>query len=262
MRQPWFVTPRTALRWSLLAATLGTSLLGAPLARAETAPEVAAFVVGGERCGREDCPLGILVAEAMRAHLLATEAEAAAGPAAPTEPRGTAGGIVAALVPASALGEGLEAGVLTAEALAAALPGAERLVEVEVTGAALLAALEAGAASDGEPRLLQVAGMRYALDPAAPPGQRVEARVWRDAGSEFIRHGNEWNVMRRSARWMRLDPEARYRVATTAALVGGPDGFAVPDGAAEGPPLTEVVAAYLRAQAPYAPVSDGRIAPP
>jgi 5'-nucleotidase / UDP-sugar diphosphatase len=260
MQQPWLAIPRTALWPGLAGAVAAAGLCGAPLARAETAPEVAAFVEGGERCGREDCPLGILVAEAMRAHLLATEAEAAAGPAAPTEPRGTAGGIVVALVPASALGEGLEAGAVTAEAL----PGAERLVEVEVSGAALLAALEAGAATIGSepPRLLQVAGMRYALDPAAPPGQRVDARVWRDAGSEFIRHGNEWNVMRRSARWMRLDPEARYRVATTAALVGGLDGFAVPDGAAEGPPLTEVVAAYLRAQAPYAPVSDGRIAPP
>jgi 5'-nucleotidase / UDP-sugar diphosphatase len=230
--------------------------------------EAAARIDGdAESCGRDDCALGILVAEAMRSHLLMANSDTVPDLTARAEAWPAETGIVAALVPSESFGSALAAGPVTPETLNAALPGGERLVEIEATGAALLAALEHGAAEfgTGSPRLLQVAGLRYSVDPDQPSGQRVaEVRLWRPAGIEFIRHGREWVVMHSSGRWTRIDPAARYRLATTDSLARGEGGYASLAGAEaaaiEHLALAAVLADYLRSHSPYAPVLDDRIA--
>ena len=241
-------------RWPALVALGVVAVLGATGARADAEAEaplatLAAPVKGdAASCGFDECAMGNLIAEAMLAHA-ASEADGS-GP-----PR-----IAVAIVPADAIAGPLAAGPVARADLRAVLPEAARLVRFDLTGAELLAALEQGASGPGP--LLQVAGLRYAFDPDLPAGQRVsEVRLWRPAGTVMVRHGNEWNLMHQSARWLRLDPAARYLVVATDALRREMAGFGMPasEPAQDGPPLLDVVAAYLRMRATDAPLLDGRI---
>ena len=94
----------------------------------------------------------------------------------------------------------------------------------------------------------QVAGLRYALDPAAPAGSRIS------------------DVQVKAAEgWAPIDPEASYGIVTNNYLRGGGDGYAMfateaTDAYDFGPDLADVLAEWLAQQgAGFKPAVDGRI---
>ena len=135
---------------------------------------------------------------------------------------------------------------LTRGDVLAELPFRNRLVLLELSGADLLEAIENGVSrvEDRAGRFPQVAGMRFAFDPAAPSGQRV---------SQITVDGAP------------LDPSRVYRVATNDYLVNGGDGYEVfkkgkllidPAGAQE---LVTVVVDHIEEIETVTNVTDGRI---
>jgi 5'-nucleotidase len=129
------------------------------------------------------------------------------------------------------------------------LPFQNTLATFEATGATVLAALENGVSQidEGAGRFPQVAGMRYAFDPAADAGSRVISAEVDEGGT-----------------WVPLDPAKTYGVVTNNYMRGGGDGYAMfdTDGMNAydfGPDLADVLAEYMAENAPYQPYKDGRI---
>jgi 5'-nucleotidase len=175
-------------------------------------------------CRRGECALGNLVAEAMLARIPHAEIAVTNG-----------GGLRA----------GRPAGQVTYGDVLTVLPFGNTVAVMGLRGADVVAALEnglsQGAATAG--RFPQVAGIRFAWDPAAPPGSRV-----RD-----VRVGAA-----------PLDPGRVYRVVTNDFMRRGGDGYAVfrdraLDAYDTGPVLDEVVAEAIGAR-PGGWREDGRIA--
>ncbi|HZU05474.1 MAG TPA: 5'-nucleotidase C-terminal domain-containing protein [Chloroflexota bacterium] len=138
------------------------------------------------------------------------------------------------------------AGPLTRRDLAAILPFANYAAKVRLSGAALWETLEhsVGALDERAGRFLQVSGLTFCYDPAAPAGQRVR-RVWVGDAP--------------------LDPAAQYTVALNDYLQRGGDGYTML-AAAEvlipsegGPLLTTLVADYVAARGTVQPRVEGRI---
>jgi 5'-nucleotidase/UDP-sugar diphosphatase len=138
------------------------------------------------------------------------------------------------------------AGPLTRRDLAAILPFANYAAKVRLSGAALWAALEhsVGALDEQAGRFLQVSGLTFCYDPAAPAGQRVRG-VWVGDAP--------------------LDPAAQYAVALNDYLQRGGDGYTMLEAAEVllpgegGPLLTTLVADYVAARGTIQPVVEGRI---
>jgi 5'-nucleotidase len=109
----------------------------------------------------------------------------------------------------------IPAGPLTMETAFRVLPFANTLVEIELTGAELLQALEDGVAnhldlgrSDGSHPY--AAGLRWRLDLRAPRGQRFQQVEVLDKAS---------------GRWQPLEPARRYVLVTHDYLAAGRDGY-------------------------------------
>lgn len=128
-------------------------------------------------------------------------------------------------------------------------PFADRCVTREYTGAQLLAALEHGVAGEkgAGPALLQVAGLRYVVDPAKAVGKRVQ----------------KVEVLNSTGAGEPLDPGKRYSVILTDYLANGGDLFAM---LREGKELSspepidvDLLEAYLRKHSPLAMPATGRI---
>ncbi len=159
----------------LFMARLDASLAGPAGALPEALP------AAGSR--EKETALGDLVADAFRE---ATSADAA-------------------LVAGSSLRADLPAGPLTRKHVAAVLPFANRVALLELKGSALRAALEAGLAGGrGATSLLQVSGISYTGDPAAPAGRRLA---------------------KTSVGGAPLRDDATYRVAVSSYLAGGGEGL-------------------------------------
>lgn len=207
--------------------------LGAPLEalRAEVVGEAAAAIEGArEVCRVGECAMGNLVADAMLARVADQ-------------------GVTVALANSGGLRASIDAGPVTRGEVLTVLPFQNTLSTFSVSGATLAEALENGASQieEGAGRFLQVAGLRYAVDPAAPAGARVsgvEVRLGGDA-------------------WAPLDPAATYLVVSNNYVRQGGDGFAMFEDAADaydfGPDLADVVAEFIAANSPYEPYTDGRV---
>ncbi|MBE9604876.1 5'-nucleotidase C-terminal domain-containing protein [Acetobacteraceae bacterium H6797] len=195
---------------------------GSPLAELRARPVAQ---VGGPfsdaACRVGECAIGNLVADALLAAVPGADAAIT-----------NAGGLRAAL----------PGGVVRWGDVLTVLPFGNTLAIMTLRGGELLAALENGVsalpASAG--RYPQVAGIRFAIDAAAPPGQRI-----RDA------------VLVKGGREVPLEPDRAYRVVTNNFMRTGGDGYTMfRDRALEaydtGPALEEVVAEWLSA-APRAP---------
>ncbi len=170
--------------------------------------------LGNAACGSAPCEIGTLVAETMRAALGA-------------EIGWQNGGGVRA---------GLPGGEVTMGDVLAALPFGNTTARVVLRGAALLQALENGVGRLPAPsgRFPQTAGLRFTLDAARPPGQRVTAAEVREANGS----------------WRALEPERAYAVATNSFLRRGGDGYQVFADAAlealdDGPALDDLLARAL-----------------
>jgi 5'-nucleotidase len=180
-------------------------------------------------CRRGECALGNLVAEAMLAAFPGAEAAITNG-----------GGLRA----------GLPEGQVTLGDVLTVLPFGNTLAVMGLRGADLLAAIEhglsQGAGTAG--RFPQVAGLRFAWDPTAPPGSRVrEVQVGQAGG------------------FAPLDPGRVYRVLTNDFMRKGGDGYVMfRDRALDpydtGPALDEVLADAIARGALAGIAPDGRIA--
>jgi 5'-nucleotidase len=159
-----------------------------------------------------------------------------------------AAGAEAALVPGSSLRAPLPAGPLTRRHVVAVLPFGNRVVTVEMTGAALRSVLERGLSSVGRRTgsLLQVAGMTLSADPSAPEGRRLTTVRVGDAP---------------------LRDDAVYRVAVSSHVANGGDGLleVAPGrlpGGGDGPGDADALAAHLARLARSGPArapAPGRI---
>ena len=191
-----------------------------------------AEAIDGERasCRAGECEMGNLVADAMLARVRDQ-------------------GIQIAIQNGGGLRASIDAGPVTMGEVLTVLPFQNTLATFQLEGAGVLAALENGVSQVEEAagRFPQVAGLRYAFDPAAAPGARVSDVQVRVDGA-----------------WQPLDPEATYGVVSNNYMRGGGDGYAVFASEAMnaydyGPGLEEVVADYLAENGPYTPFTEGRV---
>ncbi|WP_371059775.1 bifunctional UDP-sugar hydrolase/5'-nucleotidase [Rhodosalinus sp. 5P4] len=199
--------------------------------KARVVAETAAAIDGDRSsCRAGECEMGNLVADAMLARVRDQ-------------------GIQIAIQNGGGLRASIDAGPVTMGEVLTVLPFQNTLATFQLGGADVLTALENGVSQieEGAGRFPQVAGLRYAFDPAAPPGARV----------------SDVQVMVDGA-WQPLDPEATYGVVSNNYMRGGGDGYSVFASEAMnaydyGPGLEEVVADYLARNGPYTPFTEGRI---
>jgi len=210
------------------AAVARVKELAAPLEeiRKEVIGEASGPLDGSrEVCRVMECSMGNLVAEAQLARVADQ-------------------GVQIALVNGGGLRASVDQGPVTMGEVLTVLPFLNTLSTFEITGEQLQAALENGASQleEGGGRFLQVAGMTYALDPAAAVGARI---------SDVTVGG------------VPLDMNASYLAVSNNYVRNGGDGFSMFVNAANaydyGPDLAQVVAEYLAKNQPYAPMTDGRI---
>lgn len=116
-----------------------------------------------------------------------------------------------ALMNGGGIRAGLKAGEITTGNVLEVLPFGNRLVQMDLKGADLLAALENGVSqvAQGAGRFPQVAGLRFAFDAKRAAGQRVTA----------VEIGTF------AAGFRPLDPAATYRVVVNDFMAGGGDGY-------------------------------------
>ncbi|QCP86719.1 multifunctional 2',3'-cyclic-nucleotide 2'-phosphodiesterase/5'-nucleotidase/3'-nucleotidase [Cereibacter sphaeroides] len=206
--------------------------LAAPLEeiRSRVVAEVSAPIDGSrESCRSGECAMGNLVADAMLDRVRDQ-------------------GIQIAISNGGGLRASIDAGTVTMGDVLTVLPFQNTLSTFQVTGEAVVAALENGVSEleEGAGRFAQVAGLKYAFDPAAPVGARISDVMVMEEGG-----------------WQPIDPAKTYGVVSNNYVRQGGDGFAMFVDAANaydfGPDLADVTADYLVAHAPYTPVIEGRI---
>ncbi|MHC1791320.1 bifunctional metallophosphatase/5'-nucleotidase [Solidesulfovibrio sp.] len=190
--------------------------------------------LGAAMCRQEECAAGDVLAEALLAG-------------------GRRFGATMALANGGSIRAGIAPGKITLGDVLTAYPFPNTLIVLTLTGAGLKAALEHGVASvgltDGTGRFPQVAGLRYAYNPAAPAGKRIVSIDAADA----------------AGRYTPLDPAADYRLAVSDFLFRGGDGYAMlgknaRDVENDGMAVADLVAQWLGAHDPLRLELDGRIA--
>ncbi|MCU0498060.1 MAG: 5'-nucleotidase C-terminal domain-containing protein [Anaerolineae bacterium] len=152
-------------------------------------------------CRIEECPLGNLIADAMRAHT----------------------GAQIAIMNSGGIRADVDAGEITAGDLLTVQPFGNLLATFEITGENLIAALENGvsrvvvgegnvvARSDLSGRFPQVSGIRYTFDPSQEAGSRIV--------SVEIDNGD--------GTFSPIDPAATYSVVSNGFVRQGGDGYTV-----------------------------------
>ncbi len=186
-----------------------------------------AEAIDGDRavCRAMECPMGNLVADAMLDRVADQ-------------------GIQIAIQNGGGLRASIDAGEVTMGEVLTVLPFQNTLSTFQVTGAAMIAALENGVGQieEGAGRFPQVAGMSFTVDASAAPGSRV---------SDVMVGGQP------------IDPDAVYGVVSNNYVRNGGDGYSMFEDAMNaydfGPDLADVTAEYIAANAPYQPYTDGRI---
>ncbi len=183
--------------------------------------------IEGDRtvCRAVECPMGVLVADAMLDRVADQ-------------------GVVAAITNGGGLRASIDAGEITMGEVLTVLPFQNTLSTFEVTGETIVEALENGVSQmeDGGGRFPQVAGMSFTVDPSAEVGSRI---------SEVMIAGEP------------IDAQASYMLVSNNYVRNGGDGYAMFKDAENaydyGPDLADVTAEYLADNTPYEPYTDGRI---
>ncbi|MEL6570862.1 MAG: 5'-nucleotidase C-terminal domain-containing protein [Pseudomonadota bacterium] len=187
----------------------------------------ASEAIEGDRsvCRAMECPMGNLVADAMLDRVKGQ-------------------GVEIAIQNGGGLRASIDAGEVTMGEVLTVLPFQNTLSTFEVSGEAIVAALEngVGQVEEGAGRFPQVAGMSFSVDLAKEAGSRVG------------------DVMVGGAP---IDLAKVYAVVSNNYVRNGGDGYAMFEDAANaydyGPDLADVTAEFLAENAPYAPYTDGRI---
>jgi 5'-nucleotidase / UDP-sugar diphosphatase len=183
--------------------------------------------IDGDRavCRAMECAMGSLIADAMLDRVRDQ-------------------GVQIAIQNGGGIRASIDAGEVTMGAVLSVLPFQNTLSTFQVTGEAMLAALENGVGQieEGAGRFPQVAGISFTIDPAAPAGARISDVMVGDAP---------------------LDPAAVYGVVSNNYVRNGGDGYAVFEDADNaydfGPDLADVLAEFIAAQGDFTPYTDGRI---
>lgn len=191
----------------------------------------AAIDAARENCRAKECEMGNVVADAMLDRVKNQ-------------------GITIAIANSGGLRASIDKGQLTMGEIISVLPFQNTLSTFQLKGADVVAALENGASQYEEVagRFAQVAGLKYTVDPAAEPGNRISDVLVLSDGE-----------------WQPIDPEETYGVVSNNYLRAGGDGYAVFETNGQnaydfGPDLAEVLGDYLVAQGEgFAPELDGRI---
>ncbi len=229
-----YITPDPALE------EIVTELAG-PVEELRATPigaEATVALVGDRRvCRVEECNLGNLITDAMRAE---TGAQIAI----------TNGGGIRASI---------DEGDISVGEVVTVLPFGNLTAFFQLSGADVIAALENGVSRivvdagnvvrDGaQGRFPQVSGLRYSFDPTLEAGSRiVSVEVWTEAGE-----------------YVAIDPEAIYTVASNDFMRQGGDGYVTFQENAINPydygkPLDQVLSEYLAANTPISAPTEGRI---
>lgn len=149
---------------------------------------------------------------------------------------GRSRGAVAAILNGGAVRAAMPIGPVTHADLLDIHPFGNRIQVADVSGAVLREALEHGLSEPDVigPRLLQTAGLRYRINPAAPVGKRIVSA----------------EIRTKEGIWAPIVPENVYRIVTIAYLLGGGDHFSMLGQHAKiletGPLEVDVLEAYLR----------------
>ncbi len=188
--------------------------------------------IEGDRtvCRVKECSMGNLVADAIL--------DSAKGQ-----------GMTIAIVNGGGLRASIAAGEVTQGDVISVLPFQNTVATFQLSGADIVKALENGVSQidDGAGRFPQVAGLKFSFDKAKPAGSKV-SDVQVKEGENFVA----------------IDPAKMYGVVSNNFMRAGGDGYASFKTGAQnaydyGPDLADVTAAYVGANAPYKPYTDGRI---
>jgi len=188
--------------------------------------------IEGDRkvCRVKECSMGNLVADATLARVKDQ-------------------GVTIAFANSGGLRSSIDSGDVSMGEVLTVLPFQNTVATFQLKGEDIRAALENGVSQidDGAGRFMQVSGMKYSFDRSKPAGSRVTAVEVKE-GDAFVP----------------LDPAKTYTVAANNYVRAGGDGFKVFATKAInaydfGPNLEEAVAAYITANSPYKPFTDGRI---
>lgn len=159
-------------------------------------------------------------------------------------------GVTIAFANSGGLRSSIDGGDVSMGEVLTVLPFQNTVATFQLKGEDIRAALENGVSQidDGAGRFMQVSGMKYSFDRSKPAGSRVVSVEVKE-GDAFVP----------------LDPAKTYIVAANNYVRTGGDGFKVFATKAInaydfGPNLEEAVAAYITANSPYKPYTDGRIA--
>jgi 5'-nucleotidase len=194
--------------------------------RQRVVAETAASIEGDRSvCRAMECEMGNLIADAMLDRVADQ-------------------GIQIAFQNSGGIRASIDAGEVTMGEVLTVLPFQNTLSTFQVTGTAMIAALENGASQheDGSGRFPQVSGMSFTVDLSQEPGSRI---------SDIMVGGAA------------IDPEAVYGVVSNNFVRNGGDGYSMFVDAMNaydfGPDLADVTAEFIAANAPYQPYTDGRI---
>lgn len=184
-----------------------------------------------ESCRAGECPMGDLVAEAMRDRVKGQ-------------------GVTIALQNGGGLRASIQGGEVSKGDVLAVLPFQNTLSTFNIPGAGIVAALENGVSQveEGGGRFPQVAGLKFSWDPSvAPNAGRIKEVLVFEGGA-----------------WVPIAPKKIYTVATNNFMRNGGDGYvALRDQGTEaydfGPNLEDVLGDYLAKHPDYVPGTDGRI---
>ncbi|MFK0336913.1 5'-nucleotidase C-terminal domain-containing protein [Agrobacterium deltaense] len=188
--------------------------------------------IEGDRkvCRVKECSMGNLVADATLARVKDQ-------------------GVTIAFANSGGLRSSIDAGDVSMGEVLTVLPFQNTVATFQLKGEDIRAALENGVSQidEGAGRFMQVSGLKYSFDRSKPAGGRVVSVEVKE-GDAFVP----------------LDPAKTYIVAANNYVRTGGDGFKVFATKAInaydfGPNLEEAVAAYITANSPYKPYTDGRI---
>jgi 5'-nucleotidase / UDP-sugar diphosphatase len=210
------------------------AMLGGPIEKLKTTPvAVAARTIDASRqaCRSGECEMGNLVADAILTRL------------------GDQGYAIA-IHNGGGLRASIGAGTVTLGDILTVLPFQNTIATMKLSGADIAAALEAGVSGveEGRGGFPQVAGLRFSYD------RQIAPHAGRIRSVDVLEN----------QRWVPIDPDRIYHVATHSFLRRGGDGYEVfatraRDAYDFGPGVEDAVAEYLAANTPYTPRIDGRI---
>ena len=213
-------------------ATLITELYAAETVDAVEIGATEIDLIGGDPCREEECTMGNLITDAVRADT----------------------GVEVVIYNSGGIRASIPAGIVTDQQIALVLPFPNTISTLELRGSDLLSVLEHGvslggdASVSGSGRFLQVAGMRYSWSPTRPVGSRIDTvEIMGDDGNFSL-----------------LDPDEIYSVATNDFIRQGGDDFVVLDSNAIdpfdfGPIVSDVLSNYIASNSPVTPEIEGRI---